>query len=115
MPGVTVSAHISPETVSRLDAIAKAERRNRSQVVSMALDLFVELPPSAREAWLKLSNTNSQQQMKVVMDKIARTIIDAQYQIAHAQVIAEMQIEHLEPLTTEDDILSAAVSMTRQK
>ena len=81
----------------------------------MALDLFVELPPSARKAWLKLSNTNSQQQMKVVMDKIARTIIDAQYQIAHAQAIAEMQIEHLEPLETEDDILAAAVNMTRQK
>ena len=106
---------ISPETVSRLDAIAKAERRNRSQVVSMALDLFVELPPSAREAWLKLSNTNSKQQMKVVMDKIARTIIDAQYQTAHAQAIAQMQIEHLEPLETEDDILAAAVNITRQK
>ena len=97
------------------DANAKAERRNRSQVVSMALDLFVELPPSARKAWLKLSNTNSQQQMKVVMDKIARTIIDAQYQTAHAQVIAKMQIEHLEPLETEDDILATAVKMTRQK
>ena len=35
--------------------------------------------------------------------------IDAQYQTAHAQVIAQMQIEHLEPLTTEDDILAAAV------
>jgi predicted transcriptional regulator len=115
MSGVTVSAHTSQEIVSRLDAIAKAERRNRSQVVSMALDLFVELPPSAREAWLKLSNTNSQQQMKVVMDKIARTIIDAQYQTAHAQLIAEMQIEHLEPLETEDDILTAAVNMTNRK
>lgn len=115
MPGVTVSAHTSKETVSRLDAIAKAERRNRSQVVSMALDLFVELPPSAREALLKLSNNSSQQQMKVVMDKIARTIIDAQYQIAHTQLIAEMQIQHLEPLETEDDILAAAVNMIDRK
>ena len=73
------------------------------------------MPPSAREAWLKLSNTNSQQQMKVVMDKIAHTIIDAQYQTAHAQAISQMQIEHLEPLETEDDILSAAVNMTKQK
>jgi predicted transcriptional regulator len=115
MSGVTVSAHTSQETVSRLDAIAKAERRNRSQVVGMALDLFVELPASAREAWLKLSNTNSQQQMKVVMDKIARTIIDAQYQTAHDLLIAEMQIEHLEPLETEDDILAAAINMTERK
>jgi hypothetical protein len=73
----------------------------------MALDLFVELPPSAREAWLKLSNTNSQQQMKVVMDKIARTTIDAHSQTAHAQLIAEMQIEHLEPL--EDELRSVII------
>ena len=115
MSGVTISAHTSKEIVDRLDAIAKAERRNRSQVVGMAVDLFVELPPSAREAWLKLSNTNSQQQMKIVMDKIARTIVDAQYQLAHSQTIAQMQIEHLEPLETEDDILAAAVKMTERK
>jgi predicted transcriptional regulator len=115
MSGITVSAHTSKEIVEQLDAIAKSERRNRSQVVGMALDLFVELPPSAREAWLKLSTTGSQQQMKALMDNITRTIIDAQYQTAHAQVIAQMQIEHLEPLTTEDDILAAAVSITTQK
>jgi len=115
MSGVTVSANTSKEIVDRLDEIAKAERRNRSQVVSMALDLFVELPASAREAWLKLSNTNSPAQMKVVMDKIARTIVDAQYQTAHAQLIAEMQIEHLEPLETEDDLLATAVNITKRK
>jgi predicted transcriptional regulator len=55
MSGVTVSAHTSQEIVDRIDSIAKSERRNRSQVVGMALDLFVELPPSVREAWLKVS------------------------------------------------------------
>lgn len=114
MSGVTVSAHTSQEIVARLDAIAKAERRNRSQVVGMA-DLFVELPPSVREAWLKLSNTGSEQQMKALMDNIARTIVDARYQIAHDRVIAEMNIEHLEPLATEDDILAAAVNLTERK
>jgi predicted transcriptional regulator len=115
MSGVTVSAHTSQEIVARLDAIAKAERRNRSQVVGMALDLFVELPPSVREAWLKLSSTGSEQQMKALMDNIARTIVDARYQIAHDRVIAEMNIEHLEPLATEDDILAAAVNLTERK
>jgi predicted transcriptional regulator len=115
MSGVTVSAHTSKEIVDRLDAIAKAERRNRSQVVGMALDLFVELPPSAREAWLYLSNTGSQQQMKALMDNIARMIVDTRFQIAHDRLIAEMNIEHLEPLATEDDFLAAAVSLTDRK
>jgi predicted transcriptional regulator len=115
MTGVTVSAHISQEIVARLDTIAKAERRNRSQVVGMALDLFVELPPSVRAAWLKISTTGSDRQIKTLMDRMARTIVDAQYQIAHDRVIAEMQIEHLEPLTTEDDLLSTAVNLTKHK
>jgi predicted transcriptional regulator len=115
MPGATVSAHTSKEVVERLDLIAKTERRNRSQLVGMALDLFVELPPSAREAWLKISTTGSTQQMKLLMDNIARTIVDVQYQTAHAQLMAEMNIEHLEPLSTEDDILAAAVNICKQK
>jgi predicted transcriptional regulator len=115
MSGVTVSAHTSWETAQRIDAIAKASRHNRSQVVGMALDLFVELPSSAREAWLKVSTTGSQEQMKALMTKIARTIIDTQYEMAHEQVMTEMQIEQLEPLTTEEDFLSAAVKITKQK
>jgi predicted transcriptional regulator len=115
MSGVTVSAHTSKKIVDRLDSIAKAERRNRSQVVGMALDLFVELPASVREAWLKISTTGSEQQLKTLMDKMARTIIDAQYQASHAQVMAEMQIEHLEPLSTEDEILAVAVNLTKHK
>jgi hypothetical protein len=115
MSGVTVSAHTSKEIVDRLDLIAKAECRNRSQVVGMVLDLFVGLPPSVREAWLKISTTGSEQQLKTLMDKMARTIVDVQYEAAHAQVMAEMQIEHLEPLSKEDEILTSAVNVSSQK
>ena len=115
MSGLTVLAHTSQKIVARLDEIAKAERRNRSQVVGMALELFVELPPSVRAAWLKISTTGSDQQMKMLMDQMARTIVDAQYQVAHGRVVAEMQIEQLEPLTTEDDLLSTAVNLTKRK
>ena len=46
---------------------------------------------------------------------IARMPVNARYQIAHDKVIAEMNIEHLEPLTTEDDILAAATRLTKRK
>jgi predicted transcriptional regulator len=115
MSGATISAHTSKEVVDRLDIIAKTERRNRSQVVGMALDLFVELPPAARDAWLKISTTGSAEQMKLLMDNISRTIVDVQYQAAHTQIIAEMNIDHLEPLDTEDDILATAVNICKKK
>ncbi len=46
---------------------------------------------------------------------MARTIIEAQYQAAHVKVMAEMQIEHLEPLNTEAEILAAAVNLTKHR
>jgi hypothetical protein len=46
---------------------------------------------------------------------MARTIVDVQYEAAHAQVMAEMQIEHLEPLSKEDEILTSAVNVSSQK
>jgi hypothetical protein len=53
--------------------------------------------------------------MKALMDNIARTIVDARYRIAHERALAEMKIEHLEPLATEDDFLAAAVNLTERK
>jgi hypothetical protein len=44
-------------------------------------------------------------------NKITRTIVDIRYQAVHAQMMAEMNIEHLEPLETEDELLTAAVKI----
>jgi hypothetical protein len=54
--------------------------------------------------------------MKSLINGITRTIVDVQYQTAHAQLMAEMNIEHLkEPLDTEDDILAAAVNICNKR
>jgi hypothetical protein len=53
--------------------------------------------------------------MKLLIDNIARTIVDVRYQTAHAQLMAEMNIDHLEALNTEDDILAAAVNICKKK
>jgi hypothetical protein len=44
-----------------------------------------------------------------------RQRIDAEYKLIHAKVMAEMQIDHLGSLTTEEEILSVAVSITKRK
>jgi hypothetical protein len=44
-----------------------------------------------------------------------RQSIDAKYKLIHAKVMAEMQIDHLEPLTTEEEILAAAIEITKRK
>jgi predicted transcriptional regulator len=103
MTKTTVSAHVSQEVIDRLDTIAKTERRNRSQVVSMALDFFVELPTPAREAWLKIITTGSPQQIESFMATIVRVSLTAQYQMTQGGDIAAREADHLELL--ESDIL----------
>lgn len=44
-----------------------------------------------------------------------RQSIHAEYELIHAKVMAEMQIGHLEPLTTEEEILAAAIRITKRK
>jgi hypothetical protein len=53
----------------------------------------------------------------LAMNNTAKTTIDVQYKNVHAQMMAEMNVEHLEPLNTEDEILTAAIKIckTRKK
>jgi hypothetical protein len=44
-----------------------------------------------------------------------RQNIDAVYKLIHAKVMAEIQIDHLDPLTTEAEILAAAIRITERK
>jgi predicted transcriptional regulator len=105
MTKTTVSAHTSQETIDRLDQIAQAERRNRSQVIGMAIDFYIELPPVAREAWLKITSTGSTKQIQMFMEKIAQVAVKTQYQIMPDRTIPEITTDHPEPSTEEDDIL----------
>jgi hypothetical protein len=47
------------------------------------------------------------------MGEITRTLLLAQYKIAHRQVIEQMQVDKLGQLETEDEILKEAVTLTR--
>ncbi len=53
--------------------------------------------------------------MKALIDNIVRMVVAARYRAAHDRVIADMNIEYLEPLVTEDDFLAAAVNLTERK
>jgi hypothetical protein len=97
MIGKTISAYIDVETAQRIEAIAVLEQRKKAQVAGMALKFFAALPDEARAAWIQLSSGSP-----------------SQYDLVHQQVLAEMQVEGLGNLATEDDILDVAVSLTQQ-
>jgi predicted transcriptional regulator len=112
MSGKTISAYTNEPTANKLSEIAKRERRKKAQLAGMAIEFFVSLSPAARDAWLQIITNGEPEILAQVTDKITHTLLDARYQITHSQLMSEMDISHLEPLETEDDFLTTAISIT---
>ena len=113
MAGKTISAYTDAETASRVAYVAKLEHRTQAQLAGLALKFLVGLPPEARAALWQLSALGNEADWEEIARSITRTLLNAQYKVAHRQVREQMKLDHLESLETEDDILSAAVALTR--
>jgi len=113
MAGKTISAYTDAKTASRVDSIAKLEHRPTSQIAGMALKFFVGLPPEARSAWMQIEALASPDDFEEINREITRTLLHIQHKIVHQQIMDHMNVENLDQLETEDDILSAAVTLTR--
>ncbi|NJN37938.1 MAG: hypothetical protein HC790_03125 [Acaryochloridaceae cyanobacterium CSU_3_4] len=113
MTGKTISAYTDADTANRIEWIATRENRKKAQIAGSAVKLFVNLPTEARTAWRQIEALGSPEEIEQISQDIARALLNAQYAMAHKQVMQEMTTEHLGSLETEDDLLNAAVSLTR--
>jgi hypothetical protein len=113
MAGKTISAYTDAETAHRIESIARREHRKKAQIAGTALKFFVGLPEEARTAWRQIEALGTPDEIERISQEIARTLLHAQYAIAHKQVVQELNTEALGSLETEDDLLDAAVSLTR--
>ena len=68
-----------------------------------------KITPAYRDALAFDSPTDS----KETVGDIKRNLLHEQYSTAHRQLMNHMKLEDLEQLETEDDILVAAVALTR--
>ncbi len=110
--GKTISAYTDVETADRIERIAKCEHRKKSQIAGSALKFFISLPTEARTAWQQIEALGTPEEIERISQDIARSLLHAQYKMAHKQIIQEMTTEHLGCLDSEDDLLSTAVSLT---
>ncbi|MDP5017896.1 MAG: biofilm development regulator YmgB/AriR family protein [Dolichospermum sp.] len=113
MAGKTISAHIDTETANRVTNLATMEQRRTSQIAGMALKFFVGLPPEARAALWQIEALASPADFEEITREITRTLLHAQYKVANRQIISHLNVDNLEQIETEDDILEAAVALTR--
>lgn len=115
MAGKTISAYTDTETASRLGTIAKVEHRSQAQIGGMALKLFVSLPKEAREALWQIETMGNEQDWESLIREVTRTLLNVQHRLATQQVVEQMKVEELGDLDSEDEILLAAVNLTRDE
>jgi DNA polymerase III delta prime subunit len=113
MAGKTISAYADAETASCVANLARLERRPQAQIAGMALKFFVGLPKEARDALRQIEALGSPEDLEEIKREIAHTLLHVQYKVARRQMMEHAKVENLNQLETEDDILSAAVNLTR--
>lgn len=111
MAGKTISAYTDAHTAESVAYLAKTEHRTPAQIAGMALKFFVNLPPAARNAWCQIDALGDDHDRQRLADEITRTLLNLQYDLAHKQLVSQIDIDSLE-LESEDDFLAAAVQLT---
>ncbi len=78
-------------------------------VIGVEEDMAEKITPAYRDALAFDSPADSQE----IVGDVKRNLLHEQYSMAHRQLMNQMKVEDLEQLETEDDILDAAVALTR--
>lgn len=113
----TISAYTSDDLKRRIDQITREEGRKPAQVGSTALELYAQLPASARRAFMEISAAEEESHPGILdraIAQVSRALLNARWEITDARVARAVQ-EH-GSLPTEDlsekEIARIAVEMT---
>jgi hypothetical protein len=110
--GKTISMHASEETARRMEYVARVEDRTPSQIAAAALKFYLQLPPEAHAALRQVQALGTDQDVEQISRKMARLLLDAQFEVAERRVVASMTTQELDELQSEDDILTEANALT---
>jgi hypothetical protein len=114
MAGRTISAYADGETATAIERIAHNEDRPPAQVAAAALRFYALLPPEAHAAFRRIEKLGTPADADRLAREISRKTLDAQWEVAHRQFVAELQTEvEGQGGDQEDEILAEAVRLTR--
>lgn len=112
MAGKTISMHASEETVRRVEHVSRVEDRSPSQIASAALNFYLQLPPEAHTALRHVQALGTSDDVARISRKMARLLLDAQFEVAERRVVASMTPRGLDEVASEDDIIAEANALT---
>lgn len=112
MPARTISAYADEATAHAVERIARVEDRSPAQVAAAALRFYVRLPAEARAALRHVERLGSEQENDALTREVTRKALDAEWAVAHRQLLEEMKPDGAQA-ADEEAILAEAVRLTR--
>ncbi len=108
-----LSTQIDLDTAKRIEALSLAESRSISQIASAAIKLGSILPHDVWTQLWKLNATGTDEDWQAIAAILARSLLEHRYQSATASITQHFDSQWLNTLETEDDLLEAAVELTK--
>lgn len=99
-------------TDSMIIDLYKIAEKTQIQNIHLALKFLSLLPTEAYTALQNIEEIASSEDWQKLSYLIARTLVDAQYEITHRQIIEHIKVDNLDDMESDDDILAAALKIT---
>ncbi len=106
---------LTPEERELLRQKAWSEDSNKSSqdLVSISMKLSSIIPNDAVEKLKKLNNIGSQEDWQEIANLFARSLLDYQYKVVTKRITQQFDSQWLATLESEEDLLNAAVELTK--
>jgi hypothetical protein len=111
MAARTISAYADERTARDVERLAAIEDRSPAQIAAAALRFYVKLPAEGHAAFRRIEKLGTDQDMDALARDITRKALDAAWEVAHRQLMADMTTGEVPD--AEEAILSEAVRLTR--
>ncbi|MBD2296696.1 DUF4926 domain-containing protein [Anabaena sphaerica FACHB-251] len=113
---------MSKSTPQLLDVVALTVELPEYNLLRGQVGTIVELLTYGAAFKVEFSDSNGQtyqsfglrpeQIMVLHFETKARTLVDAQYEITHRQIMEQMKVDNLDEMESDDNILAAALKLT---
>lgn len=100
------------ETDGVMIDLSKIAEQTQAQNINLALKFLPKLPAEAYAALQHIEAIASSEDWQKITYQIARTLVNAQYEITHRQIMEKMKLDNLDEMESDDDILAAALKLT---
>lgn len=106
---------LSDEDVSIIKNFEELDARTRSALANISMKLESILPRKIWENLWLLSQKGDSQEWQGIADLIVRSCLDYQYRITTKKLTKQIDSQWLNTLETEEDLLNAAVELTKNE